>query len=187
MQTGRGVPPVFQPARVGSTDAGLCEALLALFLSRLSDRASIVQPAWSIGPAPPGHWQPPAAVQCQKGWLPNMRIRQVIPVALTLGVLVMVSLAPSSRPSASPSTALSLTPSSTGHLPISFEANQGQADSSVRFLAHGPGYSLFLTPTEALLALSASGQATLSSRDPASPAAVDAPSLASASPPMLVG
>jgi hypothetical protein len=116
-----------------------------------------------------------------------MRIRQVIPVALTLGVLVMVSLAPSSRPSASPSTALSLTPSSTGHLPISFEANQGQADSSVRFLAHGPGYSLFLTPTEALLALSASGQAPLSSRDPASPAAVDAPSLASASPPMLVG
>jgi hypothetical protein len=40
-----------------------------------------------------------------------------------------------------------------GKLPLSFEANQGQADFPVRFLARGRGYSLFLTPTEAVLVL----------------------------------
>ncbi|OYW00307.1 MAG: hypothetical protein B7X11_04610, partial [Acidobacteria bacterium 37-65-4] len=32
-----------------------------------------------------------------------------------------------------------------GKLPMSFEANRGQADPSVRFLARGSGYGLFLT------------------------------------------
>ncbi|HEY3128912.1 MAG TPA: SBBP repeat-containing protein [Acidobacteriota bacterium] len=41
-----------------------------------------------------------------------------------------------------------------GNLPLSFEANQGQANASIRFLSHGPGYSLFLTPDEAILVLS---------------------------------
>lgn len=40
-----------------------------------------------------------------------------------------------------------------GKLPLSFEVNEGQTDSQVKFLSHGPGYSLFLTPTEAVLAL----------------------------------
>src|ERR1700756_5404413 len=40
-------------------------------------------------------------------------------------------------------------------LPLRFEANQGQADSRVRFLAQGPGYTLFLTSSEAVLALGA--------------------------------
>lgn len=39
-----------------------------------------------------------------------------------------------------------------GKLPISFEANRGQTDSRVRFLAHGRGYTLFLTSNEAVLA-----------------------------------
>ena len=38
-------------------------------------------------------------------------------------------------------------------LPLSFEANQGQTDSQVKFISRGSGYSLFLTPTEAVLAL----------------------------------
>ncbi len=38
-------------------------------------------------------------------------------------------------------------------LPLSFEANRGQTDGQVRFLAHGGGYTLFLTPTEAVLSL----------------------------------
>lgn len=38
-------------------------------------------------------------------------------------------------------------------LPLYFEFNQGQTHSAVRFLARGPGYALFLTPTEAVLAL----------------------------------
>ncbi len=40
-----------------------------------------------------------------------------------------------------------------GQIPLAFEANQGQTDPSVRFLALGNGYSLFLTPTQAVWAL----------------------------------
>ena len=40
-----------------------------------------------------------------------------------------------------------------GKLPISFEANQGQTDKSVQFLARGAGYTLFLRPGEAVLSL----------------------------------
>jgi len=40
---------------------------------------------------------------------------------------------------------------SYGKLPLSFEANQGQAGQDVKFLAHGPGYSLYLTRDSAVL------------------------------------
>ena len=40
-----------------------------------------------------------------------------------------------------------------GKLPLSFEANQGQSDSRVDFLSRGSGYTLFLTPAEAVLTL----------------------------------
>jgi len=38
-------------------------------------------------------------------------------------------------------------------LPLSFEANQGQADPRVKFLSRGRGYTLFLTADEAVLPL----------------------------------
>jgi hypothetical protein len=38
-------------------------------------------------------------------------------------------------------------------IPLSFEANEGQTDSQVDFLARGNGYALFLTPTQAVLSL----------------------------------
>ena len=41
-----------------------------------------------------------------------------------------------------------------GRVPLSFEANRGQTDGSVNFLAHGAGYTLFLKPAEAALVLS---------------------------------
>src|SRR5205807_10212412 len=40
-----------------------------------------------------------------------------------------------------------------GKLPLSFEANLGQIDSSVKFLSQGRGYTLFLRGDEAVLAL----------------------------------
>lgn len=40
---------------------------------------------------------------------------------------------------------------SYGKLPLSFERNEGQADGKIKFLSHGPNYSLFLTGTEAIL------------------------------------
>ena len=39
-------------------------------------------------------------------------------------------------------------------LPLSFEANLGQTDGSVKFLSHGSGGHFYLTPTEAVLTLS---------------------------------
>jgi hypothetical protein len=40
-----------------------------------------------------------------------------------------------------------------GRLPLSFEANEGQVDKAVKFLSRGQGYTLFLTPAEAVLSL----------------------------------
>ena len=42
-------------------------------------------------------------------------------------------------------------------LPLSFEPNLGQADSQVGYLARGDGYTLFLTPTEAVFRLQGDG------------------------------
>ncbi|MBX3349973.1 MAG: SBBP repeat-containing protein [Nitrospira sp.] len=39
------------------------------------------------------------------------------------------------------------------NLPIQFEANHGQVDEQVKFLARGKGYNLFLTPTESVMVL----------------------------------
>ena len=39
-------------------------------------------------------------------------------------------------------------------LSLSFEPNQGQTDPAVDFLSRGPGYTVFLSPTEAVLSLS---------------------------------
>jgi len=44
-----------------------------------------------------------------------------------------------------------------GQLPLSFEPNAGQADARVKFLSRGPGYTVFLTNDEAVLALSTGG------------------------------
>ncbi len=43
-------------------------------------------------------------------------------------------------------------------IPLSFEANQGQTDSQVKFLSHGDGYSLFLTSNAAIFSSSAASK-----------------------------
>lgn len=40
-----------------------------------------------------------------------------------------------------------------GAMPLSFEANRGQTAEEVEFIARGPSYTIFLTPTEAVFAL----------------------------------
>jgi hypothetical protein len=44
---------------------------------------------------------------------------------------------------------------SYGNLPLRFEANEGQTDPLVKFLARGHGYALFLTASDAVLVLDA--------------------------------
>src|SRR5437870_802449 len=58
--------------------------------------------------------------------------------------------APLSRPDAANQARLG---QAYGQLPLSFEPNQGQVDPQVNFLSRGSGYTLFLTPTEAVLSL----------------------------------
>jgi hypothetical protein len=41
-----------------------------------------------------------------------------------------------------------------GKLPLSFEANRGQTNDRVKFLSRGSGYSLFLTSSDAVMAVS---------------------------------
>jgi Beta-propeller repeat len=71
--------------------------------------------------------------------------------------LVGLALMPAVAPAATapePSSAMKAEiESDYGKLPLSFEANQGQTDPQVKFLARGRGYALFLTPTEAVLSL----------------------------------
>ena len=49
-------------------------------------------------------------------------------------------------------------------LPMAFEANQGQTDGRVKFLAHAPGHTLLLTRQEAVLSLPGSSKLKTSPR-----------------------
>jgi hypothetical protein len=51
-----------------------------------------------------------------------------------------------------------------GKLPLSFEENQGQTAREVRYVSHGSGFELFLTPQEAVVALRPSDQLDFSPR-----------------------
>ena len=62
----------------------------------------------------------------------------------------------------------------SGHVPLTFEANEGQADSRVQFLARGPGYTLFLTGGKAVLTLRNSPAALTMTLAGANPAAASA-------------
>ena len=52
-----------------------------------------------------------------------------------------------------PGTATEQASESYGRLPLSFEANRGQAGEAADFVARGAGYTLSLTPTEAVFSL----------------------------------
>jgi hypothetical protein len=59
-------------------------------------------------------------------------------------------------------------------LPMSFEPNQGQADSQFKFLARGSGYTLLLSPTEADLGLrSSSAGSSTHAKDTGTPSATN--------------
>src|SRR5881628_2256148 len=84
-----------------------------------------------------------------------------ITVAGVKGMILLLALAQAScAPAPAPRTSTEI-PQATkpqvlaayGKLPLSFEANQGQTDPQVKFLSRANGYTLFLTPTEAVLTL----------------------------------
>jgi hypothetical protein len=75
-----------------------------------------------------------------------------------LGLLV-VSNSSQPRASAKPSSAPAA-PAGSYAVPLSFEPNQGQAGPEVKFLSRSRGYTLFLTATEAVIAMRAGGPAS---------------------------
>jgi hypothetical protein len=83
----------------------------------------------------------------------------VVPIALAMSagaVTCQVSallLVGAVLPLAADTQAQPIHTRSFGTAPLSFEPNQGQTDSRVQFLSRGNGYTLFLTPAEAVLSL----------------------------------
>ena len=63
--------------------------------------------------------------------------------------------APAAQPSpaSDPSSARARVVESYARVPLTFEPNQGQSSSGVQFLSRGSGYTLFLSPGEAVLTL----------------------------------
>jgi hypothetical protein len=78
-------------------------------------------------------------------------------IALTQGDVATAHLSPGVAEG--PPTAHAARPAgvrlqrSYGDVPMIFESNTGQTDGQVKFLSRGNGYTLFLTPTEAVLAI----------------------------------
>src|SRR5262245_40623684 len=63
---------------------------------------------------------------------------------------------PDSRPRTATepaATAAAAVQTTSGRLPLSFEANLGQSGDDVKFLSHNRGYSVSLAPTEAVITL----------------------------------
>lgn len=91
-----------------------------------------------------------------------MRIGQLILCLVVVSVVLLIHPDTPAVPVRDVSTARLMPTISgetaVGQLPLQFVANEGQTDPSVRFMAHGPGYNLFLTLREALLALSSPGR-----------------------------
>ena len=75
------------------------------------------------------------------GFLPRPQIAFALAGAVVVGGLTPRLQADSSRPAGFVQT------------PIAFEANQGQAGPSIKFLARGLGYTVALTSTDAILSL----------------------------------
>src|SRR6185369_9981241 len=89
---------------------------------------------------------------------PNIRTKSI--ALLTLSTLLLSLALPVRTSFSAPATlqpaktqSKELTLDAYGKLPLHFEANQGQTNSAVRFLARGHGYTLFLSDSGATMKL----------------------------------
>jgi hypothetical protein len=76
-----------------------------------------------------------------------------LPVVLILALLARIPQAQTHQPPRPAPAVQASIARAYGKLPLAFEANRGQTDPSVKFLAHTPQGTLFLTGTEAVLTL----------------------------------
>src|SRR2546426_1396327 len=83
----------------------------------------------------------------------GLRVVGVVLISTRLSSINRASSISTSSSHSPPSEIRARAVTAYGHLPLHFEANQGQTDPQVKFLARGIGYTLFLTDREAVLAL----------------------------------
>ena len=81
--------------------------------------------------------------------LPAARGLKSVLGLLTIGLLSLADISSIAQAAADP-----VLPAQVLSLPMQFEKNAGQTDPQVEYLARGPGYTLFLTPTRAVFSLS---------------------------------
>jgi uncharacterized repeat protein (TIGR01451 family) len=103
-----------------------------------------------------------------RGWLGLALLAVAGGVLLTMDARTAQPGATGGQASILLSNSSSVSPASTAkrqqvqmaysHLPLMFEANQGQTDAKVKFLARGFGYGLFLTADEAVLKIRTSAK-----------------------------
>jgi Beta-propeller repeat/Abnormal spindle-like microcephaly-assoc'd, ASPM-SPD-2-Hydin len=71
----------------------------------------------------------------------------------------LFAFAQSKTPNA-PASAQAVNQVGYGHLPVTFEQNQGQTDPQVQFVSRGPGYAVYLTSGGMVMALKPTGTVT---------------------------
>jgi hypothetical protein len=84
--------------------------------------------------------------------IPNRYGLRLFCIAASVVGLAFMSAVGAATPKSAPAVKVQVQ-SNYGKLPLSFDVNQGQTDSQVKFLSRGHGYVLFLTPNEAVLSL----------------------------------
>src|SRR3954451_6829094 len=97
--------------------------------------------------------------------------RTLLASALIAPLLIWLALAAS--PGGGHPLAQERTMVKTGGLPLVFEANGGRTDKRARFIAHGDGYTLFVTPRESVMALGHGGAVVRTRLAGARPARVE--------------
>jgi len=85
--------------------------------------------------------------------LPTYSLRSSIALAAFQALVFSVALASNLPTLKEAAESLPVRAANFANLPLSFERNGGQVDAQAQFLAHGDGYSLFLTESGAVLSL----------------------------------
>src|SRR5579864_8434800 len=80
--------------------------------------------------------------------------RNIVHAPVTLTSSLKDTRSTAAFPALSPQVATSKQIAAFANLPMRFEENTGQTDGRVRFISHGPGYVMFLTPGESVFKFS---------------------------------
>src|SRR5438105_5136639 len=83
----------------------------------------------------------------------NTNFRSAAATAFFFSALIFLTFSLRTSPPLVPAKNAAALRMAYAQLPLSFEANAGQTDSQVRYLARGAGYTIFLTQNETVLSL----------------------------------